>query len=475
MALSSLPSDQGIGDLYESAYEFIDILKEANIKIWQLLPLNPVGYGSSPYQSECGEAIDPIYISLKYLKDKHYIKGYRAHGKTSDRVDFEKVRKYKEKYFKEAFKAQKDTKSQKFKEFLKNNPWVYQYALFNVLLRKNNYQDWYKWEKEERYAPYHKRTFNDAPYKEEILYIEWLQYIAYKEFELLREYAHKNGVSLMGDIPFYVGLNSSDCWSNQDNFMLDENDVPAFVAGVPPDYFSEDGQRWGNPVYDWEFLQDDNFDFWFQRLENANKLYDYIRIDHFRAFDTYYCIPFNENTARNGFWKKAKGDEFFSLIESRNLDLKIFVEDLGDIIPSVELLRDKYHLIGMNVLEFDLFKRDIEIKQNQVLYTGTHDNNTLVGWYKELDEGKKTLLNIKMRYEKIDGKNFLDAILNFAFKSDAEYLIVPTQDYLGLDSYYRMNTPGTFGEPNWTFRIKSLDELKKKAPYIASLVNKYNR
>ena len=299
--------------------------------------------------------------------------------------------------------------------------------------------------------------------------------LTYKEFELLREYAHKNGVSLMGDIPFYVGLNSSDCWANQDNFMLDENDVPAFVAGVPPDYFSEDGQRWGNPVYDWEFLQDDNFDFWFQRLENANKLYDYIRIDHFRAFDTYYCIPFNDNTARNGFWKKAKGDEFFSLIESRNLDLKIFVEDLGDIIPSVELLRDKYHLIGMNVLEFDLFKRDIEIKQNQVLYTGTHDNNTLVGWYKELDEGKKTLLNIKMRYEKIDGKNFLDAILNFAFKSDAEYLIVPTQDYLGLDSYYRMNTPGTFGEPNWTFRIKSLDELKKKAPYIASLVNKYNR
>lgn len=475
MALSSLPSDQGIGDLYESAYEFIDILKEAHIKIWQLLPLNPVGYGSSPYQSECGEAIDPIYISLKYLKEKHYIKDYKARGKNNDRVNFDEVRTYKEKYFKEAYKTQKDTKSQKFKEFLKDNPWVYEYALFNCLIRKNGYKHWYTWDKNERYAAYHKKSFNDSAYKDEILYIEWLQYIAYKEFELLKEYAHKNGILLMGDIPFYVGLNSSDCWANQDNFLLDENDVPTFVAGVPPDYFSKDGQRWGNPIYDWAFLEDDGFDFWFKRLEYANKLYDYIRIDHFRAFDTYYCIPYNEETARNGHWRKGKGDEFFSLIQSRNYDLKIFVEDLGDIVPSVEELRDKYHLIGMDVLCFDLFKREIEIKKDKILYTGTHDNNTLVGFYNELSEGEKVLLEMKMRYEKIKGKNFLDAMLNFAFKSDADYLIVPTQDYLGLGSYYRMNTPGTFGEPNWTFRLKSYDELKKKVPYITSLIDKYNR
>ena len=475
MALSSLPSDTGVGDLYESAYEFIKCLKEAKIKIWQLLPLNPVGYGSSPYQSECGEAIDPIYISLKYLKENNYIKEYKTFNKLAKRVDFDKVRNFKETYFKEAFKNQKDTNSLEFKTFLKNNPWCYQYALFNILIRKNEYKDWNKWPIEEKNAPYNPKNFDITPYKDEILYIEWLQFIAYKEYYLLREFANKNDILLMGDIPFYVGYNSSDCWSNQDDFVLNEYDEPTFVAGVPPDYFSEDGQRWGNPIYDWKFMKSENFEFWMDRIKNAQKLYDILRIDHFRAFDTYYVIPSSSDTAKIGSWKEAPGHEFFTYLNDQNLNLPIVAEDLGDLFPSVLKLRDDFKLPGMNVLEFTIFQKGVEIEENQVVYTGTHDNDTLIGWYNTLDEESKDLLEIIMRFKNMEGDDIVDKFINHAFASKAKYVIIPIQDYLRLDSYYRMNTPGTFGSPNWEFRLTSLTNFKKVLPLIKEKVEKYNR
>ena len=448
MALSSLPSDAGIGDFYKSAFEFIDLLSEAGIKIWQLLPLNPVGYAASPYQSECGEALDPIYISLDYLKENGYIKSFKKYSdKSEKRVDFDKVREYKEKYFKEAFKKQKDTETKEFKKFLKDNPWCYEYALFHTLFLKNNYLDWNKWSEEEKYAAYNYKKFDDSAYKEDILYIEWLQYIAYKEFNLLKEYAHSKGIELMGDIPFYVGYNSSDCWANQDDFLLGNDDYPTYIAGVPPDYFSETGQR----------------------------CYDILRIDHFRAFDTYYMIPSQYQDAKIGEWKNAPGDEFFSFLKDKKIGLPIVAEDLGDLFPSVLELRDKYELPGMNVLEFTLMDKDIEIIENQVLYTGTHDNETLLGWFDSLSEKDKEILDIVMRYKKMEGKDFLDKILNYAFSSVAKYVIIPTQDYLGLPSYYRMNTPGTCGAPDWQFKLENFDEFKKKVPYIKELVGKYKR
>lgn len=476
MALSSLPSDTGIGDFYKSAYEFIDLLNEAGIKIWQLLPLNPVGYAASPYQSECGEALDPIYISLDYLKENGYIKQFKKYSEVPDkRVDFDKVREYKEKYFKEAFKKQKDTETKEFKKFLKDNPWCYDYALFHTLFLKNNYLDWNKWPEEEKYAAYNYKKFDDSVYKEEILYIEWLQYIAYKEFNLLKEYAHSKGIQLMGDIPFYVGYNSSDCWANQDDFLLGNDDYPTHIAGVPPDYFSEVGQRWGNPIYDWYFIKEDNYDFWYKRILAAKKLYDILRIDHFRAFDTYYMIPSQYQDAKIGEWKQAPGDEFFSFLKEKKVGLPIVAEDLGDLFPSVLELRDKYELPGMNVLEFTLMDKDIDVVENQVLYTGTHDNDTLLGWYDSLNDKEKEILDIVMRYKKMEGKDFLDKILNYAFSTVAKYVIIPVQDYLGLPSFYRMNTPGTCGAPDWQFKLENFDEFKKKIPYIKELVEKYKR
>ena len=283
MAISSLPGDFGIGDFGENAYKFVDYLKKAGIKIWQILPLNPTGYGNSPYQSICGHAIDSIYIDLYELEKDGLIDNPKPFNKSKKLVDYPAVRAHKEKYLRQAFKNDKDTLSKPvFKKFVKENPWVEDYAEFTILSLKNNYQDWWYWDKKERYAHY-RHEFDFSPYEEEILFLEWCQFIAFKQFKKLKEYINKNGVLLMGDIPFYVGENSSDCWANQDEFKLDENDIPEVVAGVPPDYFSETGQRWGNPIYDWEYMKEDNFTFWMERIEFASSLFDIIRIDHFRG------------------------------------------------------------------------------------------------------------------------------------------------------------------------------------------------
>lgn len=475
MPLSALPSSTGIGNLIESANEFIDFLKKAHIKIWQLLPLNPVGYGSSPYQSECGEAIDPAYISLEWLKKHGYIKEYKDYNKDSDRVDFFNVRNFKEMYLIEGFKKQKDTDSDDFKKFLKENEWCSNYAKFVVLFKKNNYLDWDKWEKREKYSAYKNSKYSFAKFEKEILYIEWAQYIAYLQFKEMKEYAKENGILLMGDIPFYVGFNSSDCWSNQDEFLLDENDHPTHVAGVPPDYFSADGQRWGNPIYDWPYMEADDFSFWKKRIKFALSQFDILRIDHFRAFDTYYMIPSNEATARVGVWKEANGDGLFRQLKNEGLTDNIIAEDLGDLFPSVLELRDKYNFKGMNIFEFNFFNRDFISNKNQVIYTGTHDNDTLVGWYENLGEAGQENFEIVTRYNKIPGEDWYDKAMNYVLNSECDYAIIPIQDYLKLDNTYRINTPGTFGSPNREFRLKSLNELVKLADSIKEMLIKSNR
>lgn len=308
LAISSLPSNYGIGDFGKNACTFIKYLEKANIKIWQILPINPLGYGNSPYQSIAGNAIDPIYISLDYLKTQGYIHSKLENvNSNSLRVDYDIVRKHKEKYLFEAYKNSND--KNEVDKFLKKNKWCKEYSRFQILLKKNSFDNWWKRDKNERYAHYN--NFDYSPYIKEIDYLEWLQYIAYKQFGTLKAFAKEHGVKIMGDIPFYVGGMSSDMWANQDDFLLDENDIPTDVAGVPPDYFSATGQRWGNPIYDWEVMKEDNFNFLISRIKNAANLYDLLRIDHFRAFDTYYKIPSESETAIEGSWEKAYGNEFF--------------------------------------------------------------------------------------------------------------------------------------------------------------------
>ena len=475
MAISSLPGDFGIGDFGENAYKFVDYLKKAGIKIWQILPLNPTGYGNSPYQSICGHAIDSIYIDLYELEKDGLIDNPKPFNKSKKLVDYPAVRAHKEKYLRQAFKNDKDTLSKPvFKKFVKENPWVEDYAEFTILSLKNNYQDWWYWDKKERYAHY-RHEFDFSPYEEEILFLEWCQFIAFKQFKKLKEYINKNGVLLMGDIPFYVGENSSDCWANQDEFKLDENDIPEVVAGVPPDYFSETGQRWGNPIYDWEYMKEDNFTFWMERIEFASSLFDIIRIDHFRAFDTYWAVDRDCNTAIVGEWKHAYGDELFHLLFEKHPDINIIAEDLGDLFPSVLELRDKYNLKGMNVLEFTVFNPTFEVKENQIIYSGTHDNDTLKGWYKKLKDNEIELLKIIMRREGIKGRSIKEKLFNMIFGSICDVAIIPIQDYLWKDNDTRMNAPGLLGGHNWEYKLADFTEFVEVIPFIKSLNKKYNR
>lgn len=466
--MSSLPSDFGIGDFGKSAYDFIDLLKQAKIKIWQVLPLNPVGYGNSPYQSECGEAIDPIYISLDLLVEENYLTNVKSFLKNSTRVDYDEVRNFKEKYLRKAFLKQKDTGKKEFKEFVQNNEWLENYAKFHIIFLKNNYLEWNNWDKTERYDPYLHQV-NYTKYKNEILYIEWCQFIAYKQFLKLRKYANDNEVQIMGDIPFYVGGMSSDVWSNQDDFLLDENDQFTYIAGVPPDYFSVTGQRWGNPIYDWEQLEKDNYDFWLKRFNAASKLYDILRIDHFRAFDTYWKIPVSCPTAIVGTWVQGPGIKFFDSINKSKIDIKIIAEDLGDLFPSVLELRDHYNFPGMFVAEFNFLNPSAQITKNQIVYTGTHDNDTLLGWYKSLSIEEKNQVKLNMNVLKIKGRSITDKFLNYAYFSCADYVIIPMQDFLKQDAYSRMNIPGTCCKPNWEYKLKDFKEFESKIPTILKL------
>lgn len=468
MALSSLPGEHGIGDFGKTSYDFIDLIKKAKIKIWQILPLNPLGYGNSPYQSECGEAIDPIYISLEDLVKEGYLKDVKPFNKDAIRVEYDRVRKYKDNYLRLAFKNQKDTSNNEFIEFIKSNYWLENYAKFHVLFLKNNYLEWFNWDKDERYDPYeHKYDYSE--FKNEILYIEWCQYIAFKQYLALKIYANKEGIIIMGDIPFYVGGMSSDVWSDQDEFLLDENDKFTFIAGVPPDYFSVTGQRWGNPIYDWDELKNENYAFWMNRFKEASKLYDVLRIDHFRAFDTYWKIPVTCPTAIEGTWEKGPGTALFDVLKNSDIKINIVAEDLGDLFPSVLALRDHYNFPGMYVLEFNFLNSSCEIVKNQVVYTGTHDNDTLVGWYNSLKIEEQNQIKLKTKILKIKGETITQKFLNYAYFSVADYVIIPMQDLLSQDDYSRMNVPGTCVSPNWEYKLKDYNDFNEVIPIILKL------
>lgn len=474
MALSSLPSNYGVGDFGKTSYEFIDIIKRAGVKFWQMLPLNPLGDGNSPYASKCSFAIDPIYIDLEELVEDGLIVGLKSIHEKKKQVDYPKVRDFKNKYLKEAFKNQLDTKKETFKKFIKENPWCETYAKFLILLKKNNYKPWWYWQISERYDAY-KHEFDYSDYEEEILFTEWCQFIAYKQFNKLKKYANSQNIILMGDIPYYVGALSSDAWSNQDEFLLDENDVPSKVGGVPPDYFSEDGQRWGNPCYDWEYMKEDGFTFWQSRIDHIAKMFDYVRLDHFRAFDTYYAINPECETAKDGKWQKAYGDEFFAKILPLYSNLQIFAEDLGEAAPDVEKLISKYSLPGMNVVQFTLLDQSFVTKKNQIIYSGTHDNQTLKSWIKELKEFQKEELKILFRKQKIAGRTLFDKVINYVLGSECDYACIPYVDYIKLDDASRMNTPGTCGSPNWEFRITNYADLLANVERIKELLIKYKR
>ncbi|MBK2110392.1 4-alpha-glucanotransferase [Francisella tularensis] len=463
LAISSLPSQHGIGDLGKSAYEFVDILKQAGTRIWQVLPLTPLGFGNSPYQSSSSFAGDEIYISLEKLADYGLLEesSLKKLNANSKKVEYELVRNFKDNYLEEAFnnfQSSKDKFGQEYNDFITQNSWVKNYAIFKAFRKANNNQAWNFWPAEYKNWIKDKAIELDQ-FQREIDYQIFLQFIFYKQWFELREYANKNNIEIMGDLPIYLGFDSADVWEHQEIFLLDENQNPSFVAGVPPDFFSETGQLWGNPLYDWDKLKETNFDFWIDRLNGNFKLFDIVRIDHFRAFDTYWKIPASEKTAINGEWVEAPGYDFFDTVYKRIPDANIIAEDLGDLRDEVFELRDHYNLKGMKVFpfHFDLKTARFIDDANIIAYSGTHDNNTLKGWYfDELNRYQRKLLK---RYFKANDKNIFSKIIKYLLNCEAEYVILPVQDVLELDGTARLNTPGTVGSPNWQWKLADFDSL----------------
>jgi 4-alpha-glucanotransferase len=473
LPISCIPSSFGTGDFGETAYAFADFIARAKLKIWQILPLNPIGPGASPYASDCGKAIDPLYISLNDYFAEKIIPEETSDYENHDFADLEIVKQEKLRLLRLVFNQVYYKDKRYITSFMNKNPWVKGYAVFLRLKAKNENTDWWTWEEKERYLAYH---LDQVSLTEDDEFNIWCQYIAFKQFEKLKKYINKKGIKLFGDLPFYVGANSYDAWANQDEFLLDERDKPCGVAGVPPDYFSKDGQRWGNLLYDWQYMKEDGFTFWKDRILNAYDKFDILRIDHFRAFDTYWNINPDCDTAIDGVWEHAEGDAFFEQLFKEKPNLQLIAEDLGDLFPSVHELRDKYNLPGMNVFEFTVFDKEFEVRKNQVIYPGTHDNNTIAGWLKELTVEQKADLEELFNSKKINKREKIeDKVIEYVFSSECDIAIVSIQDFLGLGAKYRLNTPGVLGYPNWCYYLNNLKKFTDRIPFIEKIVDKYGR
>ena len=437
----SLPGSHGIGDFSSFAYEFIDWLKEHHYRYWQILPLNPIGPGDSPYITVCSEAIDIRYISLDDLVKQGLLDKVPKYQANASRVNYADVLAFKEKYLRRAYKNSKISLT----KFKKQNPWCEEYAKYLVLKNINDNKAWNEWAV--------KKIPDFA--KDEINFHVWCQFIALTQWNEIKKYANKNGIKIIADCPFYVGLDSVDCYLNKDEFMMDENYNPTVVSGCPPDAFSDDGQLWGTPIYNFEKMKENNYKFLISRIACLASRADILRLDHFRAFDTYCVIPAGDETARRGEWRVGPRTDFFDTLFNQYPNIKIIAEDLGILFDSVHELRDYYHLPGMRVIQFLAFE-ELEENNNVIVYPDTHDNQTLYGWLKCLNAEQKNYLRHKYHHP----KDLYKAIFDDVWNMSSLITIFPLQDLLKLDDKARINHPGTVGKHNWTFKFKDMSWVK---------------
>ena len=464
LAVSSLPSPYGVGDLGPSAKEWLDLLHQNGVTIWQILPLNPTGYGNSPYQPYSSCAGDEMYLSLNQLACQGLLSEQpAAFDLPAGRTDYEAVRALKEPFLRAAFRA--FVPGQEYKAFAAQK-WVQMYAVFRAFKKANDGRCWLDWPEWQRSWP--ETCEGDlSPYQEEIQYHLFLQYQFFCQWQSVRICAREKGIRIMGDVPFYVGIDSVDVWAGKENFLLDETGHPIFIAGVPPDYFSAVGQRWGNPLYDWDYLKQNHFDFWVKRIGYNQKMFDIIRIDHFRAFDTYWKIPASCPTAVEGAWMEAPGYAVLDTLYREIPGLELVAEDLGDLRPEVLTLRDHYHLKGMRVLQFNLVPQGKRFGdtgpqgENLICYTGTHDNATTEEWYRSMTVASRRKLRRWLRQKGYNSGTVPQRVIRYGLDAPAQWCILMAQDLLGLGAQGRMNTPGTVGAPNWEWRLAGWTETER--------------
>ena len=470
MPVASLPSRMGVGEMGAEAYHFLRLLKENGVGIWQILPMNPVGYGNSPYQPYSSCAGDELYISLDSLYEEGLLKEKAESFKEKEtRIDYDAVRAHKESYLREAFQTFCEHGRQQdaaYQEFI-SQKWVYEYGVFRALKRAHGGVCWNEWSDDAKNWP-ERRTVLSKETEQEVQYQMFLQYKFYCQWMQLKEKANAEGIQIMGDVPFYVGVDSVDVWAGKKNFLLDDDGRPIFIAGVPPDYFSETGQRWGNPIYDWDYLKEEGYRFWVDRIGYSSKLFDIIRIDHFRAFDTFWKIPASCLTAVEGEWIEAPGYEVIDTLKEKIPGVNLVAEDLGDLRPEVLELKNHYHLKGMKILVFSIETkgkyaydnaRDVE---NMIVYTGTHDNDTLMEWYGNLTCAAKRKVRRFLARQGFGQGSVKDRLISYMLKSKPEYAILPMADVLGQGKEGHINTPGTVGSPNWEWRMPDFEQAEKE-------------
>jgi 4-alpha-glucanotransferase len=468
--VTSLPSMGGVGDFGPEAYRFVDFLASAKQRLWQVLPLNPTGYGSSPYSALSAFAGNPLLISLEFLARDGWIAAERLLGVYGDAsgeetaCDFERTLAGKMPAIEEAAASFLDRASPedrgRFEHFCHENAfWLADYALYRVLRRRFHYESWDRWPQElaRRHPQAVSAVLEES--ERELAIEQVVQFFFNEQWAALRSYCAKNSIRILGDVAIFVSYDSADVWTHPEIFDLDESGSPLRVAGVPPDYFSATGQRWGNPVYKWSLLQEQGFDWWVARIRRALALYDQIRLDHFRGFEAYWSIPASESTAVNGEWVKAPGKELFSRLKEIFGELPFIAEDLGLITREVDELRECFGMPGMRVLQFGFADRGGHLYlphryvENTVVYTGTHDNNTTLGWWREnVTEAERANIETYLHPIRQEG-DVVWAMIKAAANSVAATCIFPLQDILCLGSEARMNRPAA-ETGNWTWRFK---------------------
>ncbi len=478
MPISCLPNKYGIGSFGLEAHNFVDFLAETGHKCWQVLPLNPTSYGDSPYQSPASAAGNPYFIDLEILLSK----GLLTKEELKDQKNADKKVNYGF-LFENRYRALRAASSRfepntDYRAFLRrNSDWVDNYALFMALKVKNNYSSWTNWAENER--DYKQASENSAQYDDEMSFWRWVQYEFDTQWQSLRSYAKKNGIMLIGDMPIYVAHDSADVWSSPDQFLLDENYNPTLVAGVPPDAFSATGQLWGNPIYNWEKMKNEGFTWWLNRIGRAFKLYDIVRIDHFRGFAGYYTIPFGDETAINGWWNEAPGQELFEAVNKKFPSAKIIAEDLGVITDDVKKLLSDNDFPGMKMLPFAFFDENSDYiprnykTENCVVYTSSHDSDCTRSWINNLTGESITIFNRERR--KIKGESRVYSLIRLAFESKANLAVVQMQDYLELNNEEgRMNMPST-PSGNWGWRMSPRYNTKVLREKISALTKETKR
>lgn len=452
----SLPSAYGIGCFSKEAYYFVDLLEKCGQSYWQILPLGTIGEGNSPYLSYSSFAGCELYIDLEQLQSDGLLSKEECDAwdltDQTERVVYDDVTMMRDALLWIAYRRFQP--ASKYQRFLENNKeWIYDYAEYRALLEPGKDQE----------------------------YFIFTQYKFLKQWLKLKKYANEKGIKIIGDIPFYVASDGADFWANQEMFQLDENGKQVVQGGCPPDSFAVDGQLWSNPVYDWDYLKKTGYEWWIRRLKHSFLLYDVLRLDHFRAFDEYFVIPMEDKTAVNGHWEKGPGFDFFEKVKEELGDVSLIAEDLGFLTESVKELQLATGYPGMKILEFAFGAWDDsaylphKYEENCVVYTGTHDNDTVMGWYETLPEQDREFLQHYLESSSIDitGELNID-LISLALGSNADTVIIPLQDYLGFGSEARINVPSTVGT-NWEWRVKKKDITGKVSETIRDLTQKYRK